>query len=439
MSVESSALKVFISYSRTDTPIADELVAALGYDGRFQVTIDRSSIIEGEDWRARLGALIADADTVVFLLSPASAQSDICAWEVEEAYRLAKRVLPAQVASIGAMAAPKRLAALNYVRFDPYDDGRPRSFMAGVNALVRALNTDVEWLREHTRYLTLARSWDQAGRRDNRLLSGSDVGAAKDWIGRRPKGAPELTDLHLDFIRASEAAEAARASAERKRLIEIEAAQTARAEALAQAEQATAEKIAASRRVVRRTLAGIVASLTFAILAGWLAFQFNSEKRRAEDNAAEARQQSAFARAESKRADRFIDLVSSDPAGLRAMEKICAEAMEVTSRLTTTRDNAVHRQSRERFWELYFGPMYIIEIHQTKKSGLGYSQIEASMVRFGEALKAAVTSGESMPYATLYPLANAVRDECLAYSRLLGIAPAAQTPPDAAPEVRLGG
>ena len=77
--------------------------------------------------------------------------------------------------------------------------------MAGLNALVRALNTNVEWLREHTRYLTLARSWDEAGRRDNRLLFGTDITAVKDWVGRRPKSAPELTELHLDFIRASEA------------------------------------------------------------------------------------------------------------------------------------------------------------------------------------------------------------------------------------------
>ena len=82
---------------------ADELVAGLAYDGRFEVTIDRSSIIEGEDWRSRLSALIADADTIVFILSPASAQSNICAWEVEEANRLSKRILPVLAESIGTI------------------------------------------------------------------------------------------------------------------------------------------------------------------------------------------------------------------------------------------------------------------------------------------------------------------------------------------------
>jgi len=80
-------LNVFISYSRDDLVFADQLDAALGLGG-FETTIDRHGISGGEDWKKRLGALIRDADTVVFVLSPSSARSDICAWEVEEAVRL---------------------------------------------------------------------------------------------------------------------------------------------------------------------------------------------------------------------------------------------------------------------------------------------------------------------------------------------------------------
>ena len=88
---DAPKLKVFISYSRADARFADELVAGLEFKEEFAVTIDRHSIVEGEDWKKRLGALIADADTIVFILSPDSAQSPLCAWEVEEAHRLSKR------------------------------------------------------------------------------------------------------------------------------------------------------------------------------------------------------------------------------------------------------------------------------------------------------------------------------------------------------------
>lgn len=229
----ASKLKVFISYSRADTAFADELVAGIEFKDEFEVSIDRQSIVEGEDWAKRLGALIAYSDTIVFLLSPDSAQSQICAWEVEEAHRLSKRILPVLIRPIGSTPAPSMLAALNYVRFD-----EGRSFMVGLIALVRALKMDVDWLREHTRLLTRAIEWDDAQRPANRLLSGTDIVAAKGWLARQPKDAPSATSLHLDFIRASEEAEDQRLDAERRQLTEMTEAQSQKAAALQEREAA---------------------------------------------------------------------------------------------------------------------------------------------------------------------------------------------------------
>jgi hypothetical protein len=92
-SPDRGKLRVFISYSRDDLYFADQLDAALNTCG-FECVIDRHGISGGEDWKRRLGTLISEADTVVFVLSPTSARSEICAWEVEEATRLGKRILP---------------------------------------------------------------------------------------------------------------------------------------------------------------------------------------------------------------------------------------------------------------------------------------------------------------------------------------------------------
>ncbi len=420
---QAQTLKVFISYSRADLSFADELVAGLAYDGRYEVTIDRHSIIEGEDWRLRLGALIADADTVVFIVSPASAKSDICVWEIEEAHRLSKRILPVLAVPVGATLVPQKLSALNYVRFDSFDDGRPRSFMAGLSALVRALNTDVAWLREHTRYLALARSWDEAGRTPNRLLSGSDISTAKAWAAERPKDAPQPTELHLLFIRSSEEAEAAKASVERQRLAEIDAAQQARAEALMQAERATAEKIEAARRLADRTRAlRVVGVLLVIALVGGISIYAWDQKTMAERQAIVAEEQAQLAREqaalverlkeETARADKLPKLVSKDPEGIRAMKKICLEAIQVTSVLVTTSDKGEYEQAQERFWELYYGPMYIVELHQAKLSS-GTSVIETSMVEFGKNLTAAEAAGTSLPYKALCSFAQHIRDRCI--------------------------
>jgi hypothetical protein len=74
VSSDKGKLRVFISYSRDDLKFADQLDAALDACG-FECVIDRQGISGGEDWKRRLGNLISEADTVVFVLSPSSARS----------------------------------------------------------------------------------------------------------------------------------------------------------------------------------------------------------------------------------------------------------------------------------------------------------------------------------------------------------------------------
>ena len=184
---QGDKLNVFISYSRDDLDFADQLRAALlGYD--FTVTIDRESITSGEDWKKRLGLLIRDADTIVFVLSPSSARSSTCAWEATEAASLGKRILPILCRSLGDASPPPELAALQFIYF--YDERKfPGSgFGTGLNKLRLALNADPGWLREHTRYLRLAKEWEEVGKpSDRRLLSAADIELAKTWISDRPE------------------------------------------------------------------------------------------------------------------------------------------------------------------------------------------------------------------------------------------------------------
>src|SRR5215831_13207663 len=87
-------LKVFISYSRRDSAdFADELVAGLEYGG-FTPFLDRHDISPGEPWQQRLGGLIQQADTIVFVISPESVKSERCVWEVDEALTQSKRIIP---------------------------------------------------------------------------------------------------------------------------------------------------------------------------------------------------------------------------------------------------------------------------------------------------------------------------------------------------------
>ena len=85
-------LKVFISYSRRDSAaFADELVAGLEFGG-FAPFLDRHDIAAGEDWEARLGGLIAQSDTVVFVVSPEAVKSKQCTRSFPTPNRLLKKL-----------------------------------------------------------------------------------------------------------------------------------------------------------------------------------------------------------------------------------------------------------------------------------------------------------------------------------------------------------
>jgi TIR domain len=359
-------LAVFISYSRIDEAFAQEIAAGLRFDGGFEVLMDSESIYEGEVWKERLRALISEAHTVVFVLSPNSAASTMCRWEVDEAYRLEKRIVPVVAQPLGDAQVPEILATLNYVRFDPQVDGRPRSFIAGLAGLRRALNTDLTWLREHKRLLTRAQEWINAGRKENRLLAGTDIVDAKAWLAHQAQDGLGPTELHHEFISASEQAEVARLSTERQR---ADALQTA----------------------VKRSHRWLGTVVVLALVSGFIAYR---------------------AQQENQRADRFFRLVNSDPAGRRAMVGICTEAIRITRALATATDQASFEREHNRFEELYFGPMYIVELHQRKLSGGDVSLIERRMVEMGRALNSKNGNRPKLPRSELCKPALAVNAAC---------------------------
>ena len=189
--------KVFLSYSRKDRERASAIADALRAR-HFGVFKDTDDILPTEEWRDRLQQLIDEADTVVFLLSPHSANSQVCAWEVEYAHSLNKRIAPIVIDETEAADIPPLLAQLNFIfctQRDPFENA--------VDTLASALATDIDWIREHTRLAGLAQRWDKSGRPDRLLLRGQDIADAETWRDGHPKDAPAVTTRQAVFIGAS--------------------------------------------------------------------------------------------------------------------------------------------------------------------------------------------------------------------------------------------
>jgi WD40 repeat protein len=189
--------RVFISYSRQDIAFVDRLDAALKARG-FEPLIDRSEIYAFEDWWKRIEALISRADTVVFILSPDAVASDIALKEVVHAAALNKRFAPIVCRRVEDGMVPEPLRRLNFIFFDD-----PEHFDASADRLAEALQTDIDWIRQHTIYGEAARQWAANGRPGGLLLRSPVLEEAEHWIAARSPGVPEPTAETQTYIAES--------------------------------------------------------------------------------------------------------------------------------------------------------------------------------------------------------------------------------------------
>ena len=206
--------RVFISYSRKDSVFSNRLVSALNARG-FEAYLDKKDILPGEPWKERLDALILSADAVGVVISPDSIASQICAWEVERTESLQKKLLPLVYRPVPDANLPPRLARLNYIFLREEDD-----FDAGLSTLEVAVDTDIAWIRQHTRIGELAQRWESAGRPTvgGRLLRGEELTDAETWLLTSPKGAPDPTEVQRHYVQASRVFETSEIEKQRAQL-----------------------------------------------------------------------------------------------------------------------------------------------------------------------------------------------------------------------------
>ena len=199
--INAGKIRVFLSYSRKDQFFVDWLHGALKA-ANIEVLRDVADTLVGEEWWRRLKQLIADADTVVFVVSPRSVASPTCADEVAYAQGLNKRVFPAILEEVDWQTVPGGLRQAHGLYFINEAD---RAKV--LEQLVASLMTDASWLREHTRLLARAQDWWAMDRTDAELLRGRALAAAEQWLAMKPQAADGPPSFLTDYISASRIAE----------------------------------------------------------------------------------------------------------------------------------------------------------------------------------------------------------------------------------------
>lgn len=86
-------MEVFISYTRTDQDQLLPLVKLLE-DGGYEVWYDSRRLVAGTEWDTAIRSAIQTCNVVLFLITPESIHSEWCTWEITEAQRLGKPVVP---------------------------------------------------------------------------------------------------------------------------------------------------------------------------------------------------------------------------------------------------------------------------------------------------------------------------------------------------------
>lgn len=201
-----NAIRVFISYSQLDLEIADRIVEALEREG-VNVTIDRRDLPYGEEWLKELADFIAGADTVVALVSPAFLASKTCNWELGQVKATNKRLVPVVIEPVAVADLPESIGKIHLL-----PAVGAFHFKADVRPLAVTLNTNRQWIKEHTRLAGQARQWILRGREPSLLLRGGALADAESWQDRQPGAAPHPSDEILELMLASR-----RAATERQR------------------------------------------------------------------------------------------------------------------------------------------------------------------------------------------------------------------------------
>ena len=195
----SGGSDVFVSYSRSDREATTAIADGLRARGR-SLWVDWEGIAPTAEWMGEIRAGIDAAEGVVFILSPRSAESEVCRQEVEHAVTSGKRIVPVVVDDVSGDTLPEEVRRRQWIFARPGDD-----LETALDQIETGLDLDLESVREHTRLLLRSREWTTSGEDHGRLLRGAELVEAEEWLARDVTD-PVPTPEQRRFVAASRAA-----------------------------------------------------------------------------------------------------------------------------------------------------------------------------------------------------------------------------------------
>ena len=186
--------EIFISYSRRDKVFTLKLFDALKA-ARREVWADWEDIPPGSDWFVEIKEGVERSQAVLFILSPEWIKSRECAKELEYAVQMGKRLIPVIWQNVDTKDVPPELAKINWIFMREGDD-----FERGFQLLETTMDTDLEWLKVHTRLQTRALEWNNKYRDKSLILRGKELVDAEFQLATNTTKEPRPTDLQREYV-----------------------------------------------------------------------------------------------------------------------------------------------------------------------------------------------------------------------------------------------
>ena len=189
---------LFVSYSRRDSEFVRRLTASIEARGKA-VWLDTEGIVDGEVFPQAIRVAIEQADSFLFVITPAAVQSRYCESEIEYAQELNKRIVPVLRSPVPDPQLPGEIRDRSWIPFTEGDQFQP-----SLERLMAALDRDVEHVKQHTRWLVKAIEWDTEERDRSFLLRGAELRSAEAWLaGVAQSLDPQPTTVQRRYLLAS--------------------------------------------------------------------------------------------------------------------------------------------------------------------------------------------------------------------------------------------
>jgi WD40 repeat protein len=193
--------EIFISYSRRDKSFVEKFLKALNDNGypADQIWVDWEDIPASSKWEDEIRKGVEASNSIIFIISPEWARSNECTKELQIAAQYNKRLFPIIYQNVEPKTIPAELASLNWIFFRETDN-----FEEALQKLLAALQTDLEWVAQHTNILRRANEWNAKGHETGYLLRGGELQSAEGWLSRATEDKqPRPSTLQSEYIYAS--------------------------------------------------------------------------------------------------------------------------------------------------------------------------------------------------------------------------------------------